>query len=158
MERPHDAVSSFNHAIELKPDFAEARFNRGMTLLLLGDFERGLTDYEWRLKNDDGSFKDGRAALGRQWRGGESLAGRRILLSAEQGLGDTLQFCRYAPQIAELGATVILQVQPSLKPLVVGLPGVSQVVSSEEPLPNTDCQARYSVCQSRLRLGFPVFR
>lgn len=130
------AVASFDTAIAMRPDFVEAHFNRAMTSLLLGDFARGWVDYEWRLKRWDV------AAAGfvqPAWRGDQPLSGRTILLWCEQGLGDTLQFCRYAPLVANLGATVLLQVQP---PLVDALAQLSQVrvVKFGDPLPPFDCQ------------------
>jgi hypothetical protein len=74
------------------------------------------------------------------WLGEQSLVGKTILLHAEQGLGDTLQFCRYAPLVAQLGATVILEVQRPLFKLLQNLEGVSQLVAMGDPLPAFDYQ------------------
>ena len=74
----------------------------------------------------------------RQWSGREEIAGKTILLHAEQGLGDTIQFCRYARLVKQRGARVILQVQPSLKRLMSGLPDADIVLARDEPLPPFD--------------------
>ncbi|MDP3752569.1 MAG: hypothetical protein Q8Q98_12005, partial [Polaromonas sp.] len=73
------------------------------------------------------------------WLGKERLEGKTILLHAEQGLGDTIQFCRYAKQVAALGARVVLEVQPALKALLQGLEGTSVVIAKGEKLPDFDC-------------------
>jgi tetratricopeptide (TPR) repeat protein len=140
MKRLDQALASFDTAIQLRPGFAEAGFNRALASLLRGDYENGCIDYEWRLKEDGGAFRYDRDRRRPQWRGREPLAGKRILLYAEQGLGDTLQFCRYAARVAQLGATVVLNVQRPLKELLATLQGVSQVVTPDDPLPDTDLQ------------------
>ena len=103
------------------------RFNHAVCLLLAGDYKLGWPEYEhrWSLQ----SMARRRPRFHQPvWLGREDIAGRRILLHAEQGLGDTIQFCRYAPMVAALGATVILGVQPELRPLLADLPGVADVV------------------------------
>ena len=72
------------------------------------------------------------------WRGEKDLRGKTVLLLAEQGLGDTLQFMRYAPMVADLGAKVILGVQPPLTALAATLPGLSMVLADGAPLPDFD--------------------
>jgi Tfp pilus assembly protein PilF len=133
------AVASYDRALAIRPDFAEARLNRATALLSLGDFERGWVEYEWRWKNGYGQgTKELRSFRQPLWLGQESVASKTILLHAEQGLGDTLQFCRYASLVAELGATVILEAQRPLASLLSGLAGVSQVVTPGSPLPHFD--------------------
>ncbi|NWF72919.1 MAG: tetratricopeptide repeat protein, partial [Nitrospirae bacterium] len=103
------ALASYDHAIALQPDFGEAHFNKALVLLLGGNFVDGWALYEWRwtTENMKATKRNFPHPL---WRGQESLAGTTILLHSEQGLGDTIQFCRYAPFVADLGARVILEV------------------------------------------------
>ena len=105
-------------------------------LLSRGDFTRGFAEYEWRKRR--ASATDKRDFAQPLWLGEGNIAGKTVLLHAEQGYGDTIQFVRYAPLVAARGATVVLEVQASLKPLLSGLPGVSAVVSRGEPLPPFD--------------------
>jgi tetratricopeptide (TPR) repeat protein len=134
------AIASFDTAIELRPDYAEAYFNRAMASLMLGQFDTGWMDYEWRRKRPDVAWDPASTSFEEPaWRGDEPLFGRTILLWCEQGLGDTLQFCRYAPLLANWGATVILQAPPPLVDLLASLPQV-RVVKFGDPLPRFDCQ------------------
>ena len=126
--RNKEALASYAAAIALKPDYAEAHWNDALCRLALGDFATGWQKYEWRwrTKLGAGTKRDIAAPL---WLGKEDIAGKTIFLHAEQGLGNSLQFCRYAPAIAAQGATVILGVPAPLKSLLRTLPGVEQVVS-----------------------------
>jgi tetratricopeptide (TPR) repeat protein len=139
LHRPDAALASYDRAIASKSDYAEAYFNRALARLSGGDFERGLADYEWRWKHPGSThFKDPRTWSQPSWLGRESLAGKSILLHSEQGLGDTLQFCRYVKKVAALGARTILDVQPPLRSLLAGLEGVSHLVTAEAPRPEFD--------------------
>ena len=133
---PAEAVASFNRALALRPDFAEAHSNLGMALLALGRFEAGWTHYEWRWKTAHLSAA-GRGFTQPQWRG-EPACGRTLLIHAEQGFGDTLQFCRYAILAASRGLRVILEVPRPLLRLLNSLDGVAQLVARGEPLPAFD--------------------
>jgi hypothetical protein len=137
--RWEEALESYDTALKLAPTFADAQYNRALCLLFLGRFEPGWTGYEWRWKNAE------RLGIGLEraftqplWLGKESIAERRLLLHAEAGLGDTIQFSRYATLCAARGATVILEVQAPLLDLLAGLEGVSQVVARGGPLPPFD--------------------
>lgn len=134
-----EAVASYDQAVALNPDFAEAQYNRALTLLFLGDFERGWAAFEWRWNNAR-RLAIGEARTFREpvWLGDEAIAGKRLLLHHEAGLGDTLQFCRYATLAAARGATVVLQAQPSLVSLLAHLDGVSAVIPSGGALPAFD--------------------
>jgi hypothetical protein len=111
-------------------------FNVALSLLTLGDYPRGFAEYEWRWKRAGITpRKDLRKPL---WLGETPLAGKTILLHAEQGLGDTLMFARYVPLLARTGAKVVMQVQPELKALLARLDSVGAVVSTGEPLPPFD--------------------
>lgn len=135
------ALQSYDRAIAIKPDSIHARRNRSYTLLLQGDFERGWTDYEWRLKAFIDRRDEGLAEFSRRrWLGDTTLEGKRILLYSEQGLGDTIHFCRYVPAVANLGATIVLEVQDTLVTLLTQLPGVSHFVAKTSALPAFDYQ------------------
>ncbi|NTU59257.1 MAG: tetratricopeptide repeat protein [Chlorobiaceae bacterium] len=135
--RLDDAVADYNRAIALRPDYDAALWNKSIALLLRGDFEHGLPLYEkrWRTELKD-SCRNFPQPL---WSGTESLRGKTILLHSEQGLGDTIQFCRYARSVADLGARVIMEVDPSLAGLLKELPGISGLVIKGNPLPDFDC-------------------
>jgi Tfp pilus assembly protein PilF len=132
LNRLEEALASYDRAIAIRPDYAKAYCNRAFTSLLNGDFANGWRDYEWREKRTDFPQPE--------WRGKESLAGKTILLRSEQGFGDTLQFCRYAAQVSELAAKVILEVQKPLMTLLADVPGVSQIVARGSVLPDFDYQ------------------
>ena len=137
LNRHQEAVESFGKAIALRKDYADAHSNRAMSLLTLGDFRQGFADYEWRWKRS-GMSDARRNYRGPLWLGEYPPARKRLLLWAEQGLGDTIQFARYASLLASMGATVLLEVQPELKPLLRGLAGVTSLHARGEPLPAYD--------------------
>jgi tetratricopeptide (TPR) repeat protein len=131
------ALAAFDRAMSLRPDDPDAILARALVALTLGRFTEGWAGYEarWRtglLRDEAGRFTQP------LWTGDEALAGRTLLLHAEQGAGDTLQFCRYAPLAAGRGARVILEVQPSLVRLLRTLPGVAQVIARGDALPPFD--------------------
>ncbi|HEY3596426.1 MAG TPA: tetratricopeptide repeat protein, partial [Paraburkholderia sp.] len=107
------ALRAFDEALRLRPDLASAHLHRAVTRLALGDFPRGLPEYEWRLES---TAQPGGPRLPR-WRG-EPIATRTLLVHAEQGFGDTLQFVRFVPLAAERAARLVLEVQPQLIPLI----------------------------------------
>ncbi len=137
LHRHGDAIDSYERALALKPDYASAHWNLADCRLLLGDFALGWQEYEWRwkLEQRDNRRRDFQQPL---WLGGKTLEGRTILLHSELGLGDTLLFCRYAKEVAALGATVVLEVQPPLLPLLADLEGIEQAVPRGAPLPAFD--------------------
>jgi hypothetical protein len=104
---------------------------------LTGDFVRGWRRFEWRWETADLSPTK-RHFVQTQWLGAKDIAGKTILLHAEQGFGDTLQFCRCVPLVAELGARVILEVPKPLRTLMGTLPCMVQIVSQGGPLPEFD--------------------
>jgi tetratricopeptide (TPR) repeat protein len=149
LKRLDDALVSFERAIAIKPDYPQAHENKAYALLLAGDFEQGWRCHEWRRMRWIGDNSrsqvtphNGERAKFEQrlWLGAESLAGRTVLLYSEQGLGDTIQFSRYASLVAKLGATVILEVQKPLMALMSRLEGVSEVVDRESRVPEFDFQ------------------
>jgi tetratricopeptide (TPR) repeat protein len=137
LNRHADASASFDRAIALQTDYADAHFNQSLALLALGDFARGFRQYEWRWKRTGMAHvrHNYRRPL---WLGETPLQRKTILLHAEQGLGDTIHFARYAAVLARAGATVVLEVQRELKPLLSRLEGVATVLARGEPLPPFD--------------------
>jgi Flp pilus assembly protein TadD len=127
-----EAIGEYRRAITIQPDFADAHWNLAQSLLLTGDFAQGWQEYEWRWKVP--SLTPRRAFSQPQWNG-QALGGRTILLHAEQGFGDTIQFVRYAQCVAERGGRVILESPPELARLLAGCAGVGKVIARGEPLP-----------------------
>jgi hypothetical protein len=119
------AVGLFRQTLNLEPSWAQAHFNLSQCLLLQGHFKEGWQEHEWRGLTEALSARkrDFAAPL---WQG-EPLVGKTILLYAEQGLGDTLQFVRYAPLLQARGARVIVECQPLLVRLIAAMPQVAQV-------------------------------
>ena len=132
-----EALASLERAIALNPQLVEAQWNRALLLLLLGDYERGWREYEWRWRMD--SMRPFLRDLQRpRWLGRDSLAGKTILLHAEQGAGDTLQFSRYIPAIAEQASRVILEVAPGLRALMAANFPEVEVIARGAALPPFD--------------------
>ena len=129
-----EAAACYRRALELKPDFAECRLNLAVLQLLRGDFAQGWPGYESRWPAGKVAARHFRQPL---W-DGRPLEGRTVLLHAEQGFGDTLQFIRYAPLVKQRGARVIVECQEPLVRLLAAWPQLEQVVPQGEPLPPFD--------------------
>jgi tetratricopeptide (TPR) repeat protein len=132
-----EALASFDHALKARSDFAEAHCSRALCCMLIGDFDRGWNENEWRWETEH-LRKEKRNFAQPLWLGSDEIAGKTILLHGEQGFGDVIQFCRYVPLVAERGARVILEVPNSLHELMGTLTGAAQIVSRGEPLPQFD--------------------
>jgi tetratricopeptide (TPR) repeat protein len=131
----HDAaLEDYARALHFRADYSEAHTNRSLLLLLLGQFQAGWTEYEWRWK---GKQDKGRSLPGQHWDGGP-LAGKRILIHAEQGLGDTLQFIRYARELKGRGATVYVECQRQVCKLLSRTVGVDKMFHRGQNLPPFD--------------------
>lgn len=121
-----EAVAVYQAALRLDPGYVQARWNMALSLLMLGNYQRGWPAYEARwltghLNHEARSFEQP------QWRG-EDIAGKTLLLWSEQGFGDSIQFCRYATLAAARGARVILATRPQLRALLGSLAGVAEVI------------------------------
>ena len=137
LERPREAIEAYEHALTIKADYVGAHWNLSLCRLQLGDFSRGWEGYEWRWKEEQ-LEKSKRDFPQPMWLGVESLEGKTILLHGEAGLGDTLQFCRYAKQVAALGAKVVLEVQAPLLLLLANSEVAMQVLARGSALPTFD--------------------
>lgn len=137
MQRLPEALASYEIALLHQPQAVSARWNRSLALLLSGDFERGWTEYEWRWQRP----KTRRRSFVQPTWDGSPLNGRTILLHSEQGIGDTIQFVRYAALVKERGGTVFLECPPYLRRLLSRCEGVDRVLPEGEPLPAFDVQA-----------------
>ena len=137
LNRWDEALASVDRALALQPEYPDAHWNRSLILLMAGDFQRGWPEYEWRLRVPSLGHQP-RSFVQPRWSGAEALAGQTILVHAEQGLGDTIQFCRYASLLAERGARVVLEVQRPLRTLLAGLAGVDVLLSPGDELPPFD--------------------
>jgi tetratricopeptide (TPR) repeat protein len=133
--RLDEAQAVYAHAIAIDPELAEAHFNQSLVHLLRGEFTLGWEKYEWRWRGGTLTMTP-RDVPQPRWQG-EDIAGKTILLHAEQGFGDTIQFCRYVPLVAER-ADVILEVPRSLATLMSGLAGAARVIPFGDSLPEFD--------------------
>lgn len=124
LHRFDEALANFECAVAVKADYADAHWNAALLRLLLGDFAKGWAGREWGRKCKAVGFVDRRFAQP-LWLGEEQLKDKTILLHSDEGLGDTIQFSRYAPLVAATGARVILEVQDLLHPLLTGIEGVA---------------------------------
>lgn len=144
--RIEEARASFDRAVAIDPDDRMARFNLGLLLLTLGNFEAGWEHYEARDRVS--GMVPGDAPI---WQGSESLAGKTLALHCEQGLGDTLQFCRFAPLLVARGARVVLLVPAPLYRLLASLGDGIRVITTGDPVPPLDLQCDLMSVAHRLR-------
>jgi len=135
LDRHAEALASFDAALALEPDLAEAHWNKALLHLTLGDCEKGWEGYEWRWRGATELVPRGFAQP--QWRG-EDIAGKTILLHAEQGFGDSIQFLRYLPLVKARGARVVLELPESIMPLVGDIAEGVTLVTRDAPLPPFD--------------------
>ncbi len=136
LNRFDEAIAGFDEALKIRRDFADAHFNKALALLLRGDYAHGFAEYEWRWRRTGMPPQQSRGKP--LWLGEYPLARKTVLLHAEQGLGDTIQFARYAPLLAARGAKVVLEVQAELKALMRRLDGVAAVIARGEEAPPFD--------------------
>ena len=137
LQRSAEAIESYEAAIASEPDYADAYWNKSIELLLCGDFAQGWKLYEWRWRRDTFSSRK-RDFPQPLWLGDAPLNGKTVLLHAEQGLGDSIQFCRYARDVRALGAQVLLEVPRPLLALFATLEGPKQLLEKGSALPHFD--------------------
>ena len=132
--RFEEGTNIAQQALKINPNYAEAHKNQAIVWLLLGDLERGWPEYEWRWRCPGSALPN---VSGTRW-DGSPLAGRTILLHWEQGLGDTVQFVRYARRLKQQGARIVVCCQKPLKRLLQWCDGIDDLVAQGEPLPAFD--------------------
>ena len=137
LRRYDECLAAYDKALSLDPGHADAHWNESLTRLVLGQFELGWKKYEYRWKGEHAWPRRHTAIPA--WQGDIAIDGKRILVWREQGFGDTLQFCRYAPLLAARGAEVVLEVQPALKELISSVGGCT-VIAEGDKLPECDFQ------------------
>jgi tetratricopeptide (TPR) repeat protein len=131
-----EALTFYNNAIAIDKNYVSSYCNKSLLKLLLGEYDEGWKLYEWRWRHEAKKLlKHVDAPL---WSGNESLANKTIYVYYEQGLGDTIQFCRYIKLLADLGAKVIFKVQKQLIETLRNIEGVHEVIVAESSLPKID--------------------
>lgn len=137
LNRHAEAIGSYTAALAIKPGYDRARFNRALSELVTGDFAAGWRDHESRWTGSE-MHQGPRILPGRAWDGREDLRGKTLLLYAEQGLGDAIQFARYATLAHRRGARVLVEVHAPLKELLAQAEGVDAAFALGEALPPFD--------------------
>ena len=132
-----EALSDYDSALSIRPDFSDAKLGKGQLLVQRGNYSEGwpLVEYRWH--------QAGRQPAAAEfdtppWLGDTELAGKTILIHAEQGLGDSVQFCRYVPLLAKRGARVIVRAQSPVIDLLSSLDGVAQLLGPGDETPDWD--------------------
>jgi len=137
LRRLDEAQASYDKALSLNPGHAPIYWNKSLAWLAAGDLEKGFELYEWRWQWDD--FPSLKRNFSQPlWLGKESLDGKKILLHCEQGLGDSIQFCRYVKLVKALGAHVLMEAPEPLIALFRDLAGVDELIKFDDRLPSFD--------------------
>ena len=137
LKRYDEALISYDRAIQLKPDYVDGYWNKSLLKLLTGQYEEGWKLYEWRrqAKATKSNYKLYDQPL---WLGKESLQNKILLVEAEQGLGDIIQFCRYIPILENIGAKVILETPKALASIIKTIPSNFLILENRQSLPHFD--------------------
>ncbi|PHX56216.1 hypothetical protein CP500_006525 [Tychonema bourrellyi FEM_GT703] len=135
-----DAVACYSQGVERNITHPEAHLNLALALLLVGDFQRGFSEYEWRMLVKEKQFPTNNFPQP-LW-DGKDLNGKTILLCLEQGLGDAIQFIRYADLVKQKGGKVIVWCLPHLQRLFEQVSGIDQLIVSPESAPDFDVRAQ----------------
>ena len=147
--QPDLALEAYDRALYFRPDHADSHWNRALLRLLLGDFANGWTEHEWRW------LKFEKRAFNKPLWDGRDISGQTILLHAEQGFGDCLQFVRFAKDVAARGARVILECQPALMTLMSSAAGLAHVLARGEALPPFDAHCPLLSLPYALKINSP---
>lgn len=150
LERPAEAEACLREALALAPDAVDLHWNLSLVLLQQGKWEEGWREYEWRWRTP--TFQDFRRDFGKPRWQGESFAGKTLLVHAEQGFGDGIQFARLLPLVAARGGRVILECRKPLKRLFGSLAGPAELAGLGDPLPDFDLEAPLMSLPDILRL------
>ena len=137
LKRLDEALASYDRAIALNPDYAEAYWNKSLLKILIGEYLEGWKLYEWRWKKEP-QINSLRAYHQPLWLGDESIFHKTLLIYPEQGFGDYIQCIRYAALVEQLGAKVILEVPSRLLTLCSTLKGQPILIENGKPLPSFD--------------------
>lgn len=137
LRRPDEALASYARVLSIEPEDAEAHWNEALARLSVGDYERGWQKYEWRWCVPALGLPT-RETRRRPWLGTEDVSGKTVLVHAEQGFGDAIQFVRYAPLVAARGARVVLACAEPLRALFETVQGVESVFVPEQSVPVFD--------------------
>jgi tetratricopeptide (TPR) repeat protein len=138
LRRVDEAMTTFRQAIALDPNHPDAHSNLSYGLILNGEYEEGWEEYEWRWRCP--KFPSPRRNFPQPLWNGEDLNGKRVLVYAEQGLGDAIQFVRYVPLMAQRGAKVVVECQPPLVTLFRTVEGIGELIPQGRVLPQVDYQ------------------
>ncbi len=140
LNRHAEALEQYRAARAIAPDSAELQYNEGVAMLALGMWPDAWEQFEARVWLPRLQLLDGSPIDVPHWRGKSDIDGKTILLQAEQGFGDTLQYVRYVPLVAALGAHVVARVQPALGKLLTKLAGADAVITFHDNVPAVDVQ------------------
>jgi len=134
------AIAHYKKAVSINPDNMEVHFCYALSLLATGNLIEGFKEYEYRWKRGTHAPRSFNYPIEKLWNGTTDLHGKRIVINVEQGLGDTLQFIRYAQLLKSKGAIVIAETQKPLAQLLSLCPYLDEVVAIGKPLPQFDAQ------------------
>jgi tetratricopeptide (TPR) repeat protein len=148
------ALAAFRRSLQISPDAAEVRTNLAIALLLRGEFDEGWREYECRWDSGHRHIRPRKFARP-PWRG-EPVAGKTILVHAEQGFGDAIQFVRYAPALADAGARVVLMVYRPLVRLMATVGGIAEIIAEGDNLPPFDWHIPMMSLPYRLNRAIPA--
>jgi Tfp pilus assembly protein PilF len=130
--RSVEALQCYNEALRIRPNHPQVHLSRALLWLQMGGFEAGWAEYEWRLQCKDFAIP----SFPRPMWDGSPLSGQTILIYGDHGLGDTLQFIRYAPLVRNRGGRVVVAVRKPLARVLATCPGVELVIPEGAPIPD----------------------
>lgn len=129
------AIAQFQQALKIDQQFSQAHANLGMASLLVGNFAEGWREFEWRCVEEKAKFE---IYINQPWWHGQNIPDQTLLIHAEQGIGDNLQFIRYIPIVRKKVGKLILRTYPSLTKILENFPAIDQIILLEDAFPNFD--------------------